>query len=308
MATNDFLPFATGGGANVESQGSYVVDGQRPIGNQPGIARSDFVNKTLRQAAWISSQLAQFLSDKTGDNVLDDGNATNAQNTLTKAFKKAPTVQKFLTGSGTYTTPANVLYIRVRAVGAGGGGGGGGNNTGGPAGVDGTAGTNTTFGTTLLVANGGGAGGGSNNGYGGAGGSASLGAATGLAFAGAYGCGNGWGQNTAMSPGGTGGSTPLGGAGGGSSGWVSSLGGTAVPNTGSGGGGGGAGVTLGGNNASGGGGGAGGFVDAVIYTPAATYSYAVGVKGTGGAATAGAGYFAGGDGADGLVIVEEFYQ
>ena len=31
----------------------------------------------------------------------------------------APTVQKFTSGTGTYTTPANVKYIRVRMVGGG---------------------------------------------------------------------------------------------------------------------------------------------------------------------------------------------
>lgn len=86
VPTNDFLPFATGGGANVESQGDYAVDGQRPIGNQPGIARSDFVNKTLRQAAWIASSLAQFLSNRTGDDVFDDANLTNILATMADAW------------------------------------------------------------------------------------------------------------------------------------------------------------------------------------------------------------------------------
>lgn len=38
----------------------------------------------------------------------------------------APTVQKFTSGSGTYTTPAGVKYIRVRLVGGAGGPGGSG--------------------------------------------------------------------------------------------------------------------------------------------------------------------------------------
>jgi hypothetical protein len=59
----------------------------------------------------------------------------------------APSVQRFLSGSGTYTTPAGVLYIKVRMA----GGGGGGRGTGG----DGGNGGNTTFGTSLLTANGG---------------------------------------------------------------------------------------------------------------------------------------------------------
>jgi hypothetical protein len=43
---------------------------------------------------------------------------------LTYGTGAVPTEQKFLSGSGTYITPANCLYIRVRMVGGGGGGGG----------------------------------------------------------------------------------------------------------------------------------------------------------------------------------------
>ena len=54
---------------------------------------------------------------------------------------------------------------------------------------------------------------------------------------------------------------------------------------------------------SGGGGGAGGYCELWVNAPAATYTYAVGAGGAGGAA----GTYAGGNGAAGLVIVEEFY-
>ncbi|MBO0863671.1 MAG: hypothetical protein J2P16_01175, partial [Mycobacterium sp.] len=49
-----------------------------------------------------------------------------------------PTVQRFITGSGTYTPTAGTAWIRVRMCG-GGGGGGGTTNSGGP-------GTTTSFG------------------------------------------------------------------------------------------------------------------------------------------------------------------
>lgn len=42
--------------------------------------------------------------------------------------KKDPTIQKFLSGSGTYITPSNVSYIKVTVVGGGGGGAGASNN------------------------------------------------------------------------------------------------------------------------------------------------------------------------------------
>lgn len=111
---------------------------------------------------------------------------------------KAPTVQKFLSGTGSYTTTAGVLYIEVEMIGGGGGGAGNGNSngaaggggggylkfivsspspaytysvgTGGTGGAvattnPGTVGNNTTFGSNIC---GGGAGG--NGGTGGSGG------------------------------------------------------------------------------------------------------------------------------------------
>lgn len=206
----------------------------------------------------------------------------------------APTIQKFTSSSGTYTTPTSPapVYIRVRMVGGGGGGTGSGSTAGA-----GTSGGNTTFGTTLLVANGGVNGGFGNNG--GAGGSASLGSGPiGIAVAGSAGCP---GANGAGVAGGSGGTSALGGSGAG--GFVTLAGTVASTNSGSGGGGGG------GNDpgiVAGSGGGSGGFVDAIITSPSATYSYAVGAAGSGGGAgTSGA---AGGAGAAGIVEVTEFYQ
>jgi hypothetical protein len=51
------------------------------------------------------------------------------------------------------------------------------------------------------------------------------------------------------------------------------------------------------------GGGAGGYVEKLITSPAATYTYTVGTGGAGGAA----GTLAGGNGAAGIIIVDEFY-
>lgn len=74
MAVNDFLPFATDVGANVESQAAYAADPLVPIGNQPSTqAISAFNNKALRQSSVISSQLAQYISDILGQDVLDNG-------------------------------------------------------------------------------------------------------------------------------------------------------------------------------------------------------------------------------------------
>lgn len=56
-----------------------------------------------------------------------------------------PTIQKFTSGSGTYTLPANCRYIEVVLVGGGGGGAGSGNSGAGQGG----AGGNTTFGSKI---------------------------------------------------------------------------------------------------------------------------------------------------------------
>jgi hypothetical protein len=64
MATNEILPFAaTDTGTNLLTQAEYLADSQRPIGNQPGIARAKLVNKAIRQASLLSAGVAQFLAD-----------------------------------------------------------------------------------------------------------------------------------------------------------------------------------------------------------------------------------------------------
>jgi hypothetical protein len=207
-----------------------------------------------------------------------------------------PTIQKFTSGSGTYTTPANVSYIRVRMVGGGGGGGGGGNSSNG----DGGAGGDSTFGTTLLVAGGGLKGVGAQGGVA-TGGSASLGTGpVGIAIPGGAGGNGSYTRVTSVfGIGGVGGASALGGNG---SGAANLAGNAAATNSGGGGGGGGSGQNL--NSWGGSGGGAGGYVDAIIVSPSATYSYVVGTGGAGG--VAGTDGFAGGAGAAGIIVVEEY--
>lgn len=211
-----------------------------------------------------------------------------------------PTTQQFTSGSGTYTTPAGVTWLRIKVV--GGGGGGSGSGTAG-AGNGGTGGT-STFGTTLLSATGGT--GGAFLGAGGQGGTASLGTGPiGIALSG--GQGTGYSFDGAVAglvdlAGGSGVASPLGGEGGGGS--QQTAGYAAIANTGSGGGGGGSGTVT--ASGSGSGGGAGGWIEALITSSiAASYSYAIGAAGSaGGAGTSG---FAGGAGGSGFIIVEEHY-
>lgn len=196
------------------------------------------------------------------------------------------TIQRFLSGSGTYTTPAGCTAIRIRLVG-GGGGGGGGNNS-----VASTAGGPSTFSGGTL--SGGGGGTSSATAAGGIGGSASGGSVanipggSGGPAAGAAGVATGSGGNSCL------------GGGGGAGLPNSGTGQTAGTNSGGGGGGGAGGAST----FCGGGGGAGGYVEHIISAPAASYTYAVGAGGAGASGTSAGN---GGTGAAGIIIVEEYY-
>jgi hypothetical protein len=204
------------------------------------------------------------------------------------------TIQRFTSGSGTYTTPANCTAIRIRLVAGGGGGGGGGSGA-----TSGSAGNATTFGG-ILTASGGDLGN-SSNGTPGAGGAATGGNILNVTGSGGTIAANNNTGGTFVF-GGTGGSSAFGGAGRGGAN-ASGFNGTAGA-TNSGGGGGGAGCNNTANS-SGPGGGAGGYIEHYISSPAATYAYAVGAAANGGNAGTGGG--AGGAGAAGIIVVEEYY-
>jgi hypothetical protein len=213
------------------------------------------------------------------------------QNSTWVSLGQGPTVTAELSGTGTYTTPAGVTWIEVRMVGGGGGGGSSGSTSGSGT----TAGGTTTFGSSLLSAGGGQAGLTDSGLVSPSGGTGTINSpATGIALNGGNGCSNAF-TGGGMNAGACGGSSAFGGAGGGA---VNPTAGQ--PNTGGGGGGGG-----GGNIFNGSGGGAGGYVDAIINSPASTYSYAVGVGGTG--ETQGGSGNNGANGGSGGIWITEHY-
>lgn len=217
----------------------------------------------------------------------------------TAATFTVPTIQRFTSSSGTYTTPTSPktpLYLRILMVGGGGGGGG---NGGAPG--NGGSGTPSTFGTSLLTANGGGGGQTAVVAQiGGIGGTATVSspAIQIAAFQGTEGLG---GAVQANATGGAGGSSPFGGASSGSPGPAVGTPHTPIANSGSGGGGAGGGAAQ-----SSGGGAAGGYIEAIVPSPSSTYSYGVGAAGAAG--TAGSAGFAGAPGAAGYIEVTEYYQ
>lgn len=192
--------------------------------------------------------------------------------------------------SGTYTTPANVLYLEIELVGGGAGGSGG----GGASGAAGATCWNTTGAACTTPVNSAG---------GGSGGTGGTITGSGTCNVGAFpgGAGQGGVSTTAgtSSSGGIGGSSTSGGAG---VGVIGATGANAVADSGSGGGGGGVGSAAA-NTASGGG--AGATCRLLINTPAATYTYAVGAQSNGGASGGSAG--AGGNGSGGHISIIEHY-
>ncbi len=211
----------------------------------------------------------------------------------------APTIQRFTSGSGTYTRPTSPtpLYLRVKMVGGGGGGGGSGTASGSAGGTGG----DTTFGSNTAS---GGGGGGATGSQAGAGGGVSVG--TGTTVASVVGSGGDGGSAQTGSnqtvAGGAGGSSFFGGAG--KSGGYNQAAGAGATNSGGGGAGGGSNNVVG--AAAGAGGGSGGYIEVIVTSPSGTYSYAVGAAGSAG--SAGTSGLAGAAGGSGVIVVEEFYQ
>lgn len=87
MATNDFKAFATGNGANVTSQADYNALPALTSGFTSGKASSAQINKAIRQATTMASLLGQFVSDKAGVDVLDNGNTSMLLNNFIDALK-----------------------------------------------------------------------------------------------------------------------------------------------------------------------------------------------------------------------------
>lgn len=112
--TNDFVPFCNENtGTNLPTQSAYIANPNLPIGNQPGIASSSLNNKALRQATTIAAVVAQFASNTTGADMLDNQNTADHAipaallAALTATFKRhSPVTTTYLSSSGSH----NVTY------------------------------------------------------------------------------------------------------------------------------------------------------------------------------------------------------
>lgn len=88
MPTTQYIPFATAVGANTMTPASYAADPQVPIGNQPGVARSNLVNTTLRQVSVGVAGVAQFAVANGTLDLPDDGDPNTFQAALLSAIQQ----------------------------------------------------------------------------------------------------------------------------------------------------------------------------------------------------------------------------
>lgn len=88
MASNQYLPFATGGGANVETPANWAADTTRPGGFVGGTASSTKFNTALRQASEVAAMVGQFIVDTVAQNANDDGNIAALEASFIAAVQK----------------------------------------------------------------------------------------------------------------------------------------------------------------------------------------------------------------------------
>lgn len=95
----DFLPFASGAGANVLSQSDYAALAAILTGFQSGTAKSAQVNKALRQGTVMAAVLANFIASNANVNVLDNGDTDTLLTNFVAALKAANASAGFLNKS-----------------------------------------------------------------------------------------------------------------------------------------------------------------------------------------------------------------
>lgn len=110
MATNDFKPFATAANANVTAQADWEALPALLSGFTAGKASSAQVNKALRQASFIAAALAQYTANKSGQDVLDNGDLNGFISKMGTAFgKDFQALDATLTALAGLATGANKL-------------------------------------------------------------------------------------------------------------------------------------------------------------------------------------------------------
>ena len=84
---NQFKPFATGANAIVQTQEEYEKSTAVKEGFRKGLARSNEVNKALRQATSIAAAVAGFTAEKSEQDILDNGDIDTLQQQFETAIR-----------------------------------------------------------------------------------------------------------------------------------------------------------------------------------------------------------------------------
>ena len=110
MAINNFKPFATAVNANVTAQADWETLPALLSGFMAGKASRAQVNKAIRQASFIAAALAQYTANKSGLDVLDDGDLNGFITKMSSAFgKDYQALDATLTALAGLATGANKL-------------------------------------------------------------------------------------------------------------------------------------------------------------------------------------------------------
>ncbi|WP_176076844.1 hypothetical protein [Burkholderia dolosa] len=113
---NDFLPFATGPGANVVDQATYAALDALTKGFVSGTAKSDQLNKVWRQSSIMAAVIAQFIVAQTGQAALDDGTTPTLLANFTKAVNAASKQCVILTDTGSVNALAAANAVPMTAL------------------------------------------------------------------------------------------------------------------------------------------------------------------------------------------------
>nr|WKF61918.1 hypothetical protein HUO10_006450 [Paraburkholderia busanensis] len=113
---NDFLPFATGSGANVLPQSAYAALPAVSSGYQSGVAQSAALNKTWRQSSIMAAVVAQFINAQTGQPAIDDGTTATLLANLTSAVNAASKNKIVLSDTGAVNAYAAANPVPMNAL------------------------------------------------------------------------------------------------------------------------------------------------------------------------------------------------
>lgn len=107
MAVNEYLPYATGVGANVLSPTAYAALAARTAGFSAGTASSEAANTPWRQSSVINAAWAQLVVDTLGVDMLDDGSVAGAQ------AKFLALINTIISGGSVFASAAEILNLNT---------------------------------------------------------------------------------------------------------------------------------------------------------------------------------------------------